>query len=57
MTTNKLNNFHIRVIRDLLQTFNKNSFCEKYHSRMEELSTNRDHVTLIGDFDVKKSKI
>jgi hypothetical protein len=50
------NHFNTRVIKDLLRTFNDNSFCEKYHFRMEQRSINRGYVTLTGDYDVGKTK-
>jgi hypothetical protein len=48
------NNFNIRSMKDLIQTFNNNSFCEKYHFQMEQLSINRGYVTLTGNYDMKK---
>jgi hypothetical protein len=41
-------------MKDLIQTFNNNSFCEKYHFRMEQLSINRGYVTLTGNYDDRK---
>lgn len=56
MSTEINNNFNIRLIKDLIRTFNDNPFCEKYHFRMEQMSINRGYVTLTGDYDIKKIK-
>jgi hypothetical protein len=49
--------FENRVMKDLLRTFNNNSFCEKYHFQMEQLSINWGYVTLTGDYEKKKKSI
>jgi hypothetical protein len=51
------NNFNTRILKDLMWSFNSNSFCEKYNFHMEQLSINRGYVTLTGDYDIKTKTI
>ncbi len=57
MSIEQNNNFNTRVIKDLIRTFNNNSFCERYYFRMEQRSINRGYVTLTGDYNMKIKNI
>ena len=54
MSMERNDSFDIRMVKDLLRTFNNHSFCEKYHFQMEQRSINRGYVTLTGDYQKKK---